>query len=231
MKIPELSLKTLNSLEQKITHKLDETFGEKSTAVTTPSVTPPATFNTPNSKNEKQPADNVALEFPDNHLTPTENFSRKVNLAENEPLKLAVVGHTNTGKTSLLRTLLRDVYFGEVKNAPATTRHVEKAMLTDSQSGENLVALYDTPGLEDASGLLDWLEENTARRRDGIERLQQFLASPVASEDFSQEAKVIRQLLASDMAIYVIDAREPVLGKYKDELAVLSWSAIPDARV
>ena len=83
---------------------------------------------------------------------------------------------------------------------------------------------------------MDWLEDNTASRRDGIERLQQFLASDIAqgadsgvldSYDYSQEAKVIRQLLASDMAIYVVDAREPVLGKYKDELAILSWAAIP----
>lgn len=160
---------------------------------------------------------------------------RKTTVSESEPLKLAVVGHTNTGKTSLLRTLLRDMYFGEVKNEAATTRHVERALISDSQTGEHLVALFDTPGLEDASGLMDWLEDNTASRRDGIERLQQFLASDIAQggevnsgvNDYSQEAKVIRQLLSSDMAIYVIDAREPVLGKYKDELAILSWSAIP----
>ena len=165
----------------------------------------------------------------------TTNVTKKT-IASGEALKLAVVGHTNTGKTSILRTLLRDVYFGEVKNEAATTRHVEQASLTDSQTGEVLVALYDTPGLEDASGLMDWLEDNTASRRDGIERLQQFLASNIAqgadsgvldSYDYSQEAKVIRQLLASDMAIYVVDAREPVLGKYKDELAILSWAAIP----
>ncbi len=165
----------------------------------------------------------------------------KKTIASGEALKLAVVGHTNTGKTSILRTLLRDVYFGEVKNEAATTRHVERAQLTDSQTGEVLVALYDTPGLEDASGLMDWLEDNTASRRDGIERLQQFLAADIAqgnengasnnydpqNHDYSQEAKVIRQLLASDMAVYVVDAREPVLGKYKDELAILSWAAIP----
>nr|WP_313974207.1 DUF3482 domain-containing protein [uncultured Psychrobacter sp.] len=166
------------------------------------------------------------------------NNASKKTIASGEALKLAVVGHTNTGKTSLLRTLLRDVYFGEVKNEAATTRHVEQAKLTDSQTGEVLVVLYDTPGLEDASGLMDWLEDNTASRRDGIERLQQFLAADIAqggdaltssdgSDDYSQEAKVIRQLLASDMAIYVVDAREPVLGKYKDELAILSWAAIP----
>lgn len=168
---------------------------------------------------------------PESSEHPTAN---KTTIASDEPLKLAVVGHTNTGKTSILRTLLRDVYFGEVKDEAATTRHVESAQLTDSQTGKVLVTLYDTPGLEDASGLMDWLEDNTASRRDGIERLQQFLAADVAqgdaldsSEDYSQEAKVIRQLLASDMAIYVVDAREPVLGKYKDELSILSWAAIP----
>ena len=173
--------------------------------------------------------------------TAPSNTIPKKTIASGEALKLAVVGHTNTGKTSVLRTLLRDVYFGEVKNEAATTRHVERAQLTDSQTGEVLVTLYDTPGLEDASGLMDWLEDNTASRRDGIERLQQFLAADIAQGvnsnvsnnydsqdyDYSQEAKVIRQLLASDMAIYVVDAREPVLGKYKDELAILSWAAIP----
>lgn len=176
-----------------------------------------------------QTPDNDDVNAP-NPSKPPSNL--KKTLATGEPLKLAVVGHTNTGKTSILRTLLRDVYFGEVKNEAATTRHVERAQLTDSQTGEVLVALYDTPGLEDASGLMDWLEDNTASRRDGIERLQQFLAADIATgaqgaEDYSQEAKVIRQLLASDMAVYVVDAREPVLGKYKDELAILSWAAIP----
>ncbi|MDN5565760.1 MAG: DUF3482 domain-containing protein [Psychrobacter sp.] len=171
------------------------------------------------------------------HNSPKNDITmNKKTIASGEPLKLAVVGHTNTGKTSVLRTLLRDAYFGEVKNEAATTRHVERAQLTDSQTGEVLVTLYDTPGLEDASGLMDWLEDNTASRRDGIERLQQFLAASIATgdtsglqsiEDYSQEAKVIRQLLASDMTIYVVDAREPVLGKYKDELAILSWAAIP----
>ncbi|WP_253353565.1 DUF3482 domain-containing protein [Neisseria perflava] len=141
------------------------------------------------------------------------------------PLSLAVVGHTNTGKTSLLRTLLRDSTFGEVKNAPSTTRHVEQAAVTDGS--DTLVYLYDTPGLEDAGGVLDWLEQNTSARSDGIERLQQFLDSEAAASDFNQEAKVLRQLLQSDMALYVVDAREPVLNKYKDELTVLSWCAKP----
>ena len=47
-------------------------------------------------------------------------------------LKVAVVGHTNTGKTSLMRTLTQDVSFGEVSDHPGTTRHVEgTALLVD----------------------------------------------------------------------------------------------------
>ena len=38
---------------------------------------------------------------------------------------------------------------------------------------------------------------------------------------------MLRQLLASDAGLYVIDAREPVLAKYKDELAVLAGCGKP----
>lgn len=145
----------------------------------------------------------------------------------NQPLKLAVVGHTNVGKTSLLRTLTRDVGFGEVSHRPSTTRHVEGARL--SVDGEALLELYDTPGLEDAIALLDYLErlDRPGERPDGPARLARFLEGSEARQRFEQEAKVLRQLLASDAGLYVIDAREPVLAKYRDELAVLASCGKP----
>jgi hypothetical protein len=144
-----------------------------------------------------------------------------------QPLKLAVVGHTNVGKTSLLRTLTRDVGFGEVSHRPSTTRHVEGARL--SVDGEALLELYDTPGLEDAIALLDFLErlDRPGERLDGPARLARFLEGSEARQRFEQEAKVLRQLLASDAGLYVIDAREPVLAKYRDELAVLASCGKP----
>lgn len=144
-----------------------------------------------------------------------------------EPLKLAVVGHTNVGKTSLLRTLTRDVGFGEVSHRPSTTRHVEGARLM--VDGQALLELYDTPGLEDAIALLDYLErlDRPGERLDGPARLARFLDGAEARQRFEQEAKVLRQLLASDAGLYVIDAREPVLSKYRDELAILSMCGRP----
>lgn len=144
-----------------------------------------------------------------------------------EPLKLAVVGHTNVGKTSLLRTLTRNAGFGEVSHRPSTTRHVEGARL--SVEGEALLELYDTPGLEDSIALLEHLEnlQRPGERLDGPARVARFLDGSEARQRFEQEAKVLRQLLASDAGLYVIDAREPVLAKYRDELAVLAGCGKP----
>jgi small GTP-binding protein len=144
-----------------------------------------------------------------------------------EPLKLALVGHTNVGKTSLLRTLTRDVGFGEVSHRPSTTRHVEGARL--SVQGEALLELYDTPGMEDAIALLAFFErlERPGERLDGPARVARFLDGSEARQRFEQEAKVLRQLLASDAGLYVIDAREPVLAKYRDELELLASCGRP----
>lgn len=143
------------------------------------------------------------------------------------PLDLAVVGHTNTGKTSLLRTLARDAHFGEVRDEPSTTRHVETRVLR--VDGDPVLALFDTPGLEAASQLLDYFEQlqMTQGREDGPGQIERFLHSPMAHDVFEQEAKVLRQLLRSDAALYVIDARESVLGKYRDELQLLNYGGRP----
>lgn len=145
-----------------------------------------------------------------------------------KPLTIAVVGHTNTGKTSLLRTLTRDKSFGQVDNAPGTTRQVHGVACWL----DNDVALmwYDTPGLEDSVALRDWVEdprEQPAVRMDGLQKIQRFLDAPLAHSRFEQEARVLSQVLQSDAALYVIDARDPVLAKHRDELALLNYCAKP----
>ena len=142
-------------------------------------------------------------------------------------LRLAVVGHTNTGKTSLLRTLSRNPDFGEVQDSPGTTRHVEGLRLLAGTAGT--LELFDTPGMEDGMALLDYLDQLAppGERIDGPTRIQRFLDSPESLRRFEQEARVLRKLLACDAGIYVIDARDPVLAKHRDELAVLASCGHP----
>src|SRR5690606_11088901 len=180
------------------------------------------------------------------------------------PLAIGVVGHSNAGKTSLLRTLLRDSRFGQVAPSPGTTRHVEgSTILADDQT---IIAIYDTPGLADCSGLPAAILaiEGTTRHGEvstiladdqaiiaiydtpGLEasigllapileieattgraRLQGFLQQLADDPALHQEAKVIRQLLGDDLIFYVIDCREPVLGKYIDELTIIAMAGKP----
>ena len=142
------------------------------------------------------------------------------------PIRAAVVGHSNVGKTSLIRTLTRNARFGEVAASPGTTRVVE--VETIEVAGTATLQLADTPGFEDSIGLLEVIESlPVSPQALGVERLQAFLQSAEARSAYQQEAKVVRQLLDCDLIFYVIDAREPLLGKYRDELSVLSLSARP----
>lgn len=140
-----------------------------------------------------------------------------------EPLQIAVVGHTNAGKTSLLRTLTRRIDFGEVSEQPGTTRHVESVDLR--VEGRGAVRFFDTPGLEDAVTLLAHVMSLEAATRP--ERIRRFLQGPEAHGAFEQEGKVLRKMLEVDAAFLVIDAREPVLPKFSAEVELLNSCARP----
>jgi len=147
-------------------------------------------------------------------------------MSERNPPRVAVVGHANTGKTSLLRTLARDPEFGVVDDEPGTTRRVEGMRL--SVDGEPVLELFDTPGMEDGIALAEYLERLSAGQRlDGPARIARFLDTPEAAGRFEQEARVLRQLRDCDAGLYVIDARDPVLAKHRDELAVLAACGRP----
>ena len=143
---------------------------------------------------------------------------------QQQPVRIAVVGHTNAGKTSLLRTLTRRVDFGEVSQRPGTTRHVESVDL--EVEDETAVRFFDTPGLEDAVALREHLARFDPQATPP-ERIRQFLQGPEAHGVFEQEAKVLRTMLDIDAAFLVIDVREPVLPKFRDEIELLNACARP----
>lgn len=140
-------------------------------------------------------------------------------------LRLAIVGHTNTGKTSLVRTLCHNRKFGEVADRAGTTRQVSAVRL--GVDAETLIELFDSPGLENAPHLIEALEALPGERHDGPDRIDRFLDEPALVERFDQEARVLELMRAVDAGLYVIDVREPVLEKYLDELAILGLGARP----
>lgn len=142
-------------------------------------------------------------------------------------LNIAVVGHTNTGKTSLIRTMLRSAEFGEIEDAAGTTRHVEQATITAGDLP--VLNLHDTPGLEDTHALYAHLKKMSGKSRlvAPVNILEEFVTNISMHDPLEQEAKVIRQVLRSDVLLYVIDVREPFLEKYRVELEILTRSSKP----
>ncbi len=145
-----------------------------------------------------------------------------------KPLRLALVGHTNTGKTSLLQTLLRRRDIGEVSAHGGTTRAVETGEVADDEGV--IAVLLDTPGIEESDRLRDAMEsEQTDRYDDPRTLLDRFLASPAAADvnDLGLEAASVRAALSADVLLYAIDARDEPKPKHLDELAVLAATARP----
>jgi len=145
----------------------------------------------------------------------------------NPAISVAVVGHTNAGKTSLIRTLLRDEQFGNIEETAGTTRCVEKTVIFADDDA--VLNLFDTPGFEDSSALLQALEDlpKTVEVKLPADLLRSFISQTETFPEFEQEIKVLRQSLNSDVLLYLIDVREPLLGKYSDEVEILSNTGKP----
>lgn len=147
--------------------------------------------------------------------------------ANNRPaarVELALVSHTNNGKTTLARTLLgRDV--GEVRDAANVTDRSEAHALIGTESGDVLM-LWDTPGFGDSVRLarrlaasgnpIGWfLSEVWDRWRDRPFWLAQ------------QALRAARD--AADVVLYLVNAAEDPAdtGYLQPELQILQWLGRP----
>jgi GTPase SAR1 family protein len=137
---------------------------------------------------------------------------------------LTLISHTNVGKTTLARTLLRrDI--GDVGDRPHVTDLAESDVLIESLEGDSLV-LWDTPGFGDSARLL--------RRLQQADQPVGWFLSQVwdrfADRPFwcgQQAMRNVRE--ASDVILYVVNASEqPSSTAYVDiEMQILAWLGKP----
>ncbi len=144
--------------------------------------------------------------------------------ASQNSISLSLVSHTNVGKTTLARTLLRkDV--GEVGDAPHVTEFADVQTMLETPEGETLL-LWDTPGFGDSVRLarrlrqsvhpIGWfLSEVWDRWRD-----RPFWSSQMALRNLRDEA---------DVMLYLVNASEsPEAAAYVGpEMELLAWIGKP----
>ncbi|HEX9207044.1 MAG TPA: DUF3482 domain-containing protein [Steroidobacteraceae bacterium] len=139
-------------------------------------------------------------------------------------VSLALLSHTNVGKTTLARTLLRrDI--GAVMDRAHVTEVAESHVLMRTPAGDELV-LWDTPGFGDSVRLLRRLEQ-------GGNPVGWFLAQVwdrFADRPFWCSQQALRTARESaDVLLYVINATEdPASAGYvAPEVRILQWLGKP----
>jgi hypothetical protein len=137
---------------------------------------------------------------------------------------LSLVSHTNVGKTSLMRTLLRrDI--GEVADRPHVTEASEAHALIETPEGD-VLRLWDTPGFGDSARLLKRLLASG----NPLGWLQTQVWDRFTDRPFFSSQQAIRNVRdESDVVLYLVNAAEdPASAGYVEaEMRILGWIGKP----
>jgi hypothetical protein len=139
-------------------------------------------------------------------------------------IALSLVSHTNAGKTTLARTLLKsDV--GEVRDAPHVTEFTSEHVLVRAADGTEL-RLWDTPGFGDSARLV-------RRLRQADEPIGWFLSEVWdrwRDRPFWASQQVLRHVREqSNVVLYLVNAAESpeAAGYVAPEMELLAWVGKP----
>ena len=139
-------------------------------------------------------------------------------------INLSLVSHTNVGKTTLARTLLRqDV--GEVQDRPHVTEIAQAHVLIDSPQGD-VLRLWDTPGFGDSARLLKRLRA----AGNPLGWLLTQVWDRFTDRPFYSSQQALRNARdESDVLLYLVNASEdPASAGYVEvEMQILGWIGKP----
>jgi hypothetical protein len=139
-------------------------------------------------------------------------------------INISLVSHTNLGKTTLMRTLLREDV-GEVADRPHVTEAAEAGVLVETP-GADVLRLWDTPGLGDSARLLKRLRASGNPIGWMLSQVwDRFVDRPFFSSQ--QALKNVRD--EADVVLYLVNAAEdPASSAYVPiELEILGWIGRP----
>ena len=141
-----------------------------------------------------------------------------------DTINLSIVSHTNVGKTTLMRTLMRRD-LGEVADRAHVTEQAEGHALIGTPQGDAL-RLWDTPGFGDGARLLKRLRASD----NPIGWLITQVWDRYTDRPFFSSQQAIRNVREeSDVVLYLVNvAEDPASAGYVDaEMQILGWIGKP----
>ena len=156
-------------------------------------------------------------------IPPTASLAAGTGVAISK-VNVSLLSHTNVGKTTLARTLLRQD-IGEVGDRAHVTEVAEGHVLIESPEGDTLV-LWDTPGFGDSTRVLKRLQQSGQPVGWFVSQVwDRFADRPFwCSQQAMRNARD-----TSDVILYVVNAGEqPSAAGYVDaEMRILGWLGKP----
>ncbi|MBN1140576.1 MAG: GTPase/DUF3482 domain-containing protein [Deltaproteobacteria bacterium] len=137
------------------------------------------------------------------------------------PLRFAIVGHPNEGKSSVVSTLAEDdtVPVSPIPGETRSCRHYPVVI-----DGQTVVEFIDTPGFQSPRRTLAWLEQSGAHDQEAV---RSFRAAHRDDPEFRNENELLHPIEAGAGIIYVVDGSRPLRDNDLAEMEILRRTGRP----
>lgn len=129
--------------------------------------------------------------------------------------EIAIIGHPNEGKSSVLSTLAED---DSVRISPIPGETTECRTFPVIIDGREVLRFTDTPGFQYPQQILEALKTFTGNSDTRLQQLMEFTGS---SDQFADDHELLRPVVRGAGIIYVVDGSRPVRSVDRAEMEIL----------
>lgn len=133
---------------------------------------------------------------------------------------LAIVGHPNAGKSSVVATLTENDRIAIDKRAGTTTRADEYPVDID---GKTVLRFIDTPGFQNPTDILEWFQQHT----DDTDLARAFLDAHCEDRLYSHDCALLQPIADGAGIILVVDGSKRIKEKDRTEMELLRLTGRP----
>ncbi len=133
---------------------------------------------------------------------------------------LAIVGHPNAGKSSVVATLTENDRIAIDKRAGTTTRSDQYPVEID---GKTVLRFIDTPGFQNPTDILEWFQQHPS----GTDLARAFLEAHQHDRLYSHDCALMKPIADGAGIILVIDGSKRIKEKDRTEMELLRLTGRP----
>jgi GTPase Era involved in 16S rRNA processing len=133
---------------------------------------------------------------------------------------LAIMGHPNAGKSSVVATLTENDRIAIDRRAGTTTTSSEYPVIID---GRTVMVFIDTPGFQNPSEILEWFQAHPEQRDLAAAFLNVHGNDPL----FNHDCALLRPVADGASIIFVVDGSKRIKEKDRTEMELLRLTGRP----